>query len=238
MDYSRALLPSVLIPTAYLYICPTELPTTFGNAERYGTYPGALELSCIAVFWLLVGIGQWWAIRRWLPHAAVWCIVTCLGGILATGVYHIGGRLLVPLWAYLFGVAPKPAGIALFLMGTNGLHQTLFFALQGALFGMVLGTVQSLLAPLRWSHKVAFVALSVFAGAVALGLVWLAHSSAISYLQLPNRFFGIILRAIGVTKLVPPLAWIVYSVITGLCIGTLLMRTSEAKEASVASRFD
>lgn len=231
-------LPAVLGPTGVLYICPTALRPMFNNADFHATFPGLQELSCLTFFWLLVGAAQWWAFRRLFPRAMNWGIMTFLGGLIATGAYHVAGRLLVPTWADLFGVAPKPVGIGLFLIGTSTLHQTLFFALQGMFFGVILGTLQSLSVPFRCLQRVTFVIVSLFAGAVALGFVWIVHWSVISSVTLPNPLLGPTLRAIGVTKLMSPVVWIVYSLITGLCAIRFALGIKQWKDEMVASSFD
>lgn len=223
-------------------MCPTQVSGLVLNGQVHWSRPGLSEIGCIAFFWLLVATLQSWAMRRWLPRPAKWGLLTFLGGLCATAAYPLGGMLLMPLWADLFGVVPKPAGVAPYFIGVNRIHQLMFFALQGMLFGGVIGIVQSSSIPSRWLHRVAFAAISVVAGALAFGLVWIAFTSAIpsfdSLGRLLGRFYGVMLNVIGVTKLMPPLAWVIYASIAGVLIDRTAAPWWRARQESLASRFD
>lgn len=238
----RAWLPSVVFPAVYLLMCPTQVSGFVLNGQVHWNRPGLPAIGCLTFFWLLVATLQSWAMRRWLPRPARCGVATFLGGLCATAAYPLGGMLLMPLWADLFGVVPKPAGVAPHFIGVNRIHQLMFFALQGMLFGGVIGIVQSSLIPSRWLHRAVFAAISGVAGALAFGLVWFGFTSTFgSYdalSRLLGRSYGVMLNAIGVTKLMPPLAWLIYASIAGVVMDRTAALWWRAKHEGLASRFD
>jgi hypothetical protein len=174
--------------------------------------------------------------RRRLPHGGRWGFMTFFGGMVATMLYTAAGPLLQSVWMQLFGVRVNPVGVALFLFQTNNLHQTFFFALQGAIFGAAFASLQSLASPFRWRGRVSFVALSTLAGAVALAFVWFSHATIV--MTSLGAYTGIVLGLVGVTSFVSPLLWVTYSVITGVGLHHLMSRWRRSQQDTIASAFD
>ena len=178
--------------------------------------------------------------RRRLPHGGRWGIMTFLSGLVATFVYIPVGSLLQPIWTELFGGRVNPVGKALFLFQTDSFPQTLFFALQGTVFGCLFGSLQSLALPFHWRGRTSFVGLSILAGAIALALVWFTHATLVmrplgSYW---GSYWGIVLGFVGVTSFVSSLFWIVYSAIVGIGLQRLIARWRQSRKTAVISAFE
>jgi hypothetical protein len=162
--------------------------------------------------------------------------MTFFGGLVATFVYIAAGWFLQPLWTELFRVRVNPVGLALFLFQTDNVAQTLFFSVQGAIFGCVFASLQSLTSPFSWRGRVSFVALSIPAGAIALGLVWFIHAAIV--MTPLGSYWGMVLGAIGVTSFVSPLLWIVYSALTGVGLHRLMTLWRRSQQDAITSSFD
>jgi hypothetical protein len=158
------------------------------------------------------------------------------GGLVATVVYPASGLLLQPIWIDLFGVRVYPVGEAPFLLQTNSLHETFFFALQGAIFGCVLASLQALALPFRWSSRIASIALSASAGAAALGFVWFSHATIV--MTPLGAYWGLVLDLVGVPNFVSALFWIAYCAIVGIGLHRLMVRQRRSERATIASAFD
>ncbi len=225
-----------VLAAAITYFRPIDILAWLGDVEQLRPYLGLLYLGQLVAFWSTAAIGQWVVMRRRLPHGGRWGVMTFFGGMVATMLYTSVGPFLQSIWIQLFGVRVNPVGVALFLFQTNNLHQTLFFALQGAVFGAVLASVQSLTVPFRWYGRTSFVALSTLAGAVALAFVWFSHATIL--MTGLGDYGGIVLGFVGVTSFVSPLLWIAYSVISGAGLHRLMSQWSQSQQDTIASSFD
>jgi len=227
---------ATVLAAAIIYRRPIEVLADLGIVEQIRPYLGLLYLGQIVAFWAVAAIGQWLAMRRRVPYGGRWGIMTFLGGLVATFAYVPVGSLLQPVWAELFGVRVNSVGRALFLFRTDNLAQTLFFALQGAVFGCLFGLLQSLTLPFHWRGRASFVGLSILAGAIALGLVWFTHATAV--MTSLARFWGIVLGFVGVTSFISSLFWIVYSALTGVGLHRLLRLWRRSQHDAITSSFD
>jgi hypothetical protein len=231
-----AWLSASALAAAITYLRPIDVLAWLGVVEPLRPYLGLLYLGQLVAFWSTAAIGQWVVMRRRLPHGGRWGVMTFFGGLVATLLYTAAGPFLQSIWVQLFGVRVNPVGVALFLFQTNNLHQTLFFALQGAVFGAALASLQSLTAPFRWRGRVFFVALSTLAGAVALAFVWFSHATILTTGL--DDYGGIVLGFIGVTSFVSPLLWIAYSMISGAGLHRLIVRWYRSRQEAITSSFD
>src|SRR5262249_510565 len=137
----------------------------------------------------------------------------------------------------LFGATVKRVGLALVASGRNNIHQTLFFAFDGAIFGCLLSALQSLALQLRWRGRVSFITLSALAGSIALASVWVSHAMAL-WAHFHGPWGRVVFEIISVTNFVSPLMWIAYSVLTGAVLHYLMSRGRRAQRQAITSAFD
>ena len=219
-----------------MYLPPDAPLRWFGVAERLNPYLGLLYLSQLILFWLVAAGSQGMVLRWRLPHGRRWGFLTFIGGVVATMGYTVAGSALASAWTESLGVQVRPFGVPLFFIHPNYLHQTLFFAAQGAVFGGLLAFLQAGALPFRGRGRLYFVALSGFVGAVSLDLVWLA--AALVMMTSTSWYSGIVFRAVGLSVPVPALLWILYSALTGIALQYAITRWHRSERHAITSAFD
>ena len=176
-------------------------------------------------------------VLRWrLPSGRRWGFLTFIGGVVATMGHTVAGFALARLWTELVGTQVRPFGVPLFFIQPNYLHQTLLLAVQGAVFGGLLALLQVAALPFRLRGRLYLVALSALVGAVSLDLVWLAIDLVM--MTSTSWYSGILFRAVGLSVPVPPLLWILYSVLTGIALHYAIKRWRGSERDAITSAFD
>ena len=230
-----------IVAAACMYLPPFGVLDWFGLGERLQPYFGVVYLIQLIIqfilFWLMAAIGQWLVIRQRLPHGQRWGVMTFVGGTIATVGYSIAGSLLEPVWAKFLGVRVHSLDLPLFFQRQHYVHEAVFLAVQGAVFGGLLALLQSLVASFRGLGRFYLIAFSALAGAVALNLVWCVAS-----LTMTSGgwywYSEFVLRSAGLEVLVPPLLWVLYSAFIGIGLHYALNRRRRSAEDAIISSFD
>jgi len=133
---------------------PPDVPLQWlGIAERLNRYLALFYLSQLILFWLVAAGGQGMALHWLLPQGRRWGFLTFVGGMVATMGYTVAGLLLAPVWTEFLGVRVRPMETPLFFFQPNYLHQTLFLAVLGAVFGGLLAFLQAAALPFGWRRR-------------------------------------------------------------------------------------
>lgn len=207
-----------------------------GIGREADPYFGLLYLGQLILLWLVAASGQAMVLGWRLPNSRRWGFLTFIGGVVATMGHTVAGFALARLWTELVGIQVRPFSVPLFFIQPNYLHQTLLFAVQGEVFGGLLALLQVAALPFRSRERLYLVALSAFVGAVSLDLVWLA--AALVMMTSTSWYSGIVFRAVGLSVPVPPLLWILYSVLTGVALQYAITRWRRSERDAVTSAFD
>jgi hypothetical protein len=221
-----------------MYIRPFGVLDWFGLGERLQPYFGVVYLIQLILFWLMAAIGQWLVIRQRLPHGQRWGVMTFVGGAIATAGYTIAGSLLEPVWARLLGGRVHSLSVQLFFARPNYFHETVFLAVQGAVFGGLLALLQSLILPFRWPGRFYLVAASTLVGAVALDLVWCVAAPVMMGSSGWYWYSGLLFRAVGLEVLISPLLWVIYSALIGIVLHYGMSRSRRSEQDAITSSFD
>jgi hypothetical protein len=176
----------------------------------------ALLLGWILAFCCAAAASQWWALRRRLPCAGRWGMMTVAG--------FLGGELAI----VLVGAEAWSVGINEITLLPLMLNPAVRWsnALAGILFGLLLGAAQSLVfvAPFRWSHRFLWIAVSAIAGILAcvVGSYTIGNTLLTT---IPSSLFS-------------PLAWPLYALMTGIAMHRLIVWRQHQRPDDVAARFD
>jgi hypothetical protein len=219
-----------------MYLPPDAPLRWLGVAERLNPYVGLLYLTQLILFWLVAAGGQGMVLRWRLPHGRRWGFLTFIGGVVATMGYTVVGSVLAPLWTEFIRIQVRPLEVPLFFIQPNYLQETLFIAVQGAVFGGLLAFLQAAALPFGWRGRLYLVVLSAVLGAVSLDLVWLA--AALIMMTSTSWYSGIVFHAVGLSVPVPALLWIVYSALTGMVLHYAINRWRRSERGAIMSAFD
>jgi hypothetical protein len=219
-----------------MYLPPDAPLRWLGVAERLNPYLGLLYLTQLILFWLIAAGGQGMALRWRLPHGGRWGFLTFIGGVVANMGYTVAGSFLAPVWTELLGVRVRPFGVPLFFIQPNYFQETLFIAVQGAVFGGLLAFLQAAALPFGWRGRLYLVVLSAFVSAVSFDLVWFA--AAFVMMTSTNWDSGIVFRAVGLSVPVPALLWILYSTLIGMALHYAINRWRRSERGAIISAFD
>ena len=219
-----------------MYLPPDAPLRWLGVAERLNPYLGLLYLSQLILFWLVAAGGQGMVLRWRLPHGRRWGFLTFIGGVVATMGYTVAGSVLAPLWIEFIGVQVRPLGVPLFFIQLNYLQETLFIAVQGAVFGGLLAFLQAAALPFGWRGRLYLVVLSAVVGAVSLDLV--RFVAALVMTISTSWYSGIVFRVVGLSAPVPALLWILYSALTGMALYYAINRWRRSERDAITSAFD
>ena len=142
----------------------------------------------------------------------------------------------MPIWSEAFDVAPQPAGLVLIPYGPISIPHTLFFAVQGIVFGFILGTAQSVVTSNGWRQRVVWITVSVVSAASGFGLMSIMHALIVP--SVPIGYVGADWNMLGVMSLLSPLAWAFYAIATGVAMHRLIRHGQRTQQDSWAARFD
>jgi hypothetical protein len=223
-------LPVVLAPAAVMSASPFEVLRWLSGAGgvpiSFLSFLLPVYIGLAVLFFCAAAVSQWWALRRYLPHAGRWGIMTLVGGMAGMLCYVAGEAFVLPSLLSLSGMSSIPGG-------TSG--QLFFVALEGVLFASVMGTAQSLAASFGWRHRILWIMCSAVSGGLAFAIVWFAQTAILS---VPRAFFGIAVRLLGVGNLLSPVAWAAYALAMGLVMHRLMTWRQRTQQTSVVGRFD
>lgn len=219
-----------------MYLRPDDLLRWLGVAVQPYSYLTPLYLSQLILFWLVAAGSQGMVLRWRLPHARRWGFLTFIGGVAATISYKVAGSVLASAWTEFLDVEIRPFGVPLFFIQLNYLQETLFIAVQGAVFGGALAFFQAGALPYGRRGRLYFVVLSAVVGAVSLDLVWLV--AALVMMTPTSWYSGVVFRAAGLSDSIPALLWILYSASTGIALHYAIKQWHRSERDAIASSFD
>jgi len=184
----------------------------------------------VVVFLILIAVTQWWALHGRISGARAWAAMTLIGavlGILAqffsslfflTTVEQVTDTGFLPL-VRSWEASEDPAEI-------------LRYGSSGGAFGLVLGAMQSLVAPFAWSSRLIWTALSAVASALSFAATFVAFDFNLSYGS------PLWVTATSIYLPVPPIAWISYTAINGIVLHRLLVAHNRREAEGVLRRFE
>jgi hypothetical protein len=219
-----------------MYLPPDAPLRWLGVAERLNPYVGLLYLTQLILFWLVAAGGQGMVLRWRLPHGGRWGFLTFIGGVVATMGYTVAGSVLAPVWTELLGVRVRPFGVPLFFIQPNYLQETLFIAVQGAVFGGLLAFLQAAALPFGWRGRLYLVVLIGRCRSRLVGSRMVCRRLGDD--DIDHWYSGIVFRVVGLSVPVPALLWILYSTLTGMALHYAINRRRHSERDAITSAFD
>ncbi len=184
-------------------------------------------IGLAVLFFCTAAVTQWWALRRHLPHASRWGIMTLVGGAAGMLCYVGGEAFVLPSLLSLSGMSSIPGGAS---------GQLFFVASEGVLFASVMGAAQSLASSFGRRHRVLWIMCSAVSGGLVFAILWFAQTVVL--FSVPRAFFGIALNLVGVGNFLSPLAWAAYALTMGLVMHRLMTWRQRTQPTRVVERFD